>query len=101
MGSQQVFQRLIDAELTAAISFCRAAETSQDRSRIASNMEQAERACQAALDFTARAHLPPALQDVIQRKIDYVRRLLSENRKRRMVFKLESADGPSNKRSAA
>ena len=102
MRSQQVFQYcLIDAELTAGISFSRAAETSDDPLRQASNMEQAERACQTALDFTAGSHLARAVGDKIQYKTEYLRDLLNKNRKWRMTFALEPINPPSTKPHAA
>lgn len=102
MRSEQVFQYcLIDAELTAGITFCRAAETSQDPSRRASNMEQAECAFHAALDFTSRARLAQALQGAIDSKTDYLRYLLSGNRKQRATFKLELPQRRSKRRKAS
>lgn len=102
MRSHQVFQyRLIDTELTAGISFFRAAETSEDPSRRAFNMEHAERACQAALDFTAQTHLVPFLQNAIEKKTAYLRHLLNESRSRRVIFTLDSVELSSKKRSAA
>jgi hypothetical protein len=103
MESTEIFQySLIDAELTAAISYCRAAATSENLSRKARNMEEAERAWQVAQDFTRRTNLTRSMQDVVEHKTEFLQSLLSESRKPRVIFKLDpiNLDFPSNKRTA-
>ncbi len=102
MASKEKLQyRLIDTQLTAGISYCRAAETSDDPSRKAFNIEQAERACKSALEFTRRTRLTAAMQDTVERKIEYLRELLSANRRRRVSFKFELLRPQLKKRGAA
>jgi len=69
--------QLIMTELLVAITYCRAAETTEDVLRKKRNIRQAKQAYRTAADFARRAPRPPAMRQDVQNKTDQLKSLLA------------------------
>lgn len=81
--------RVIETELTIGLTYCRAALSSGDPQRRASNIAQAQRAYDGALDHTRTSKLSQKMKQSLEYKTDCLRRLLHQDRPSRVIFKLE------------
>lgn len=81
--------RVIETELTIGLTYCRAALSCGDPQRKASNIAQAQRAYDGALDYTRTSKLSREMKQHLEYKTDCLRRLLLQDRPSRVIFKLE------------
>lgn len=81
--------RVIETELITGLTYCRAAFSSGDPQKRASNIAQAQRAYDGALDYTRTSKLNQEMKQNLEYKTDCLRRLLHQDQPSRVIFTLE------------